>query len=86
MSFSHVSTEKNAQYENCELSFIWDEMRTIAWETAFQVALKSCSEGQVRIIYDFREGGVHAIKHTFWEMLAASHEEHLSPLIILVLL
>ena len=31
-------------------------------------------------------GGVHAVRHTFWEMLAASHEEQMSPLMILVLL
>ena len=44
-------------------------MRTIAWETAFLIALKSCSkdEGMKGIkIYDFGEGGVHAIKHIFF--------------------
>lgn len=39
--------------------------------------------GKVSVIYDFSEGG--AVKHTFWQRLAAGHEEQMSPLIILVL-
>ena len=27
---------------SCEFSFIWDKTRIIAWETAFQIALKNC--------------------------------------------
>ena len=34
--------KKNAQCESCELSFIWGKMRTVAQETASQIAL---SEG-----------------------------------------
>ena len=64
-------------------------MRTIAWETAFQMALRNCSEevgGKVSVIYDFSEGGgVHTVKHTLWQALSASHEEQMSPLMILVL-
>ena len=37
-------TEKNTQHENSELSFIWGKMRTIARETAFQIALRNCSK------------------------------------------
>ena len=62
-------------------------MRTIDLETASQVVLRNCSKevrGKVRIIYDFSEGGT-CIKHTFWQRLAASHEEQMSPLMILVL-
>ena len=60
---------KHTQCESCESSFIWDKMRTIAWETAFLIALKNCSKdvGRKGIkIYDFGEGGVHAIKHIFF--------------------
>ena len=35
-----MSTKKNAQNESCELSFIGRKMRTIARETAFQIALR----------------------------------------------
>ena len=35
-------TEKDAQFESCELSLIWGEMRTAAQETAFQIALRGC--------------------------------------------
>ena len=63
-------------------------MRTIARETAFQIALRSCSEevaGEGQYICDFGEGRVHAIKHTFLQKVAASHKEQMSPLMILVL-
>ena len=36
---------KNAQCESCKLRFIWGKMRTIAWETALQIALRNCSKG-----------------------------------------
>ena len=36
--------KKTAQYESCELSFIGGRMRTADWETAFQIALRNCSE------------------------------------------
>ena len=36
--------KKNVQRESCELSFIWGKMRTIAWETAFRIALRNCSK------------------------------------------
>ena len=36
-------TEKDAQHESFKLSFIWDKMRTAAWETAPQIALRDCS-------------------------------------------
>ena len=34
-----------------ELNFIWARMRTVAWETAFQIALRNCLEvgGKVSI-------------------------------------
>ena len=35
---------KNAQHENCELHFIWGKMKTLAQETAFQIALRNCSK------------------------------------------
>ena len=41
---SHVNWKKKAQRESCELSFIWGKMRTIARETAIQIALRNCSK------------------------------------------
>ena len=83
-------TEKNAQRESCELSFIWGKMRTIAWETSFQIALRNCSKrgrGEGQYTCDFGEGGVHAIKHICFSQkisaslvkVTASHEEQTSP-------
>ena len=62
-------------------------MRTAAWETAPQTALKNCfkevEEGQY--ISDSSEGRIHAIKHIFFQKvsaslmkLSASHEKQLS--------
>ena len=46
-----VDFKKNAQHESCKLSFIavWmqNEVRTAAWETAPQVALRDCSKETV---------------------------------------
>ena len=33
---NNLSTEKNAQCENCELRVIWSKMVTIAWEVDSQ--------------------------------------------------
>ena len=53
-------------------------MRTIAWETAFLIALRNCSKdvGRTGIkIYDFGEEGVHAIKYLFFaDGFCLSHE------------
>jgi len=49
-------TLKNAQGGNCNLSFIWGKMRTAAWETAPQIALRNSSKetrGKVSI-YDLK--------------------------------
>ena len=46
-------TEKDAQHESFKLSFIWDKMRTAAWETAPQIALRDCckeTEGEGQCI------------------------------------
>ena len=55
-----MSTEKDAQLESCELSFIWGKMRAAALETAPQRALRDCSQEAVGKVntYDFGEGGV----------------------------
>ena len=86
--------QKIAQRESCELSFMWGKMRTTAREAALQIALRNCSKevgGKVNI-YVIGEGGVHAIKHTFLQKVAASlvkvtasHKEQMSPWKILVL-
>ena len=45
-------------------------MRTIAWETAPQIALRNCSQGvggKVSIYAcDFHERGIHTIKQVFF--------------------
>ena len=40
----HLSTKENAQRESCQLSFMWDNMRIVPWETAPQMALRNCSK------------------------------------------
>ena len=83
-----MSTEKNAQSENCDLSCIWGKMRTIAWEIAFQIAPRIYSQEVERKVStcDFGEVGVHAIKHMFLQTVSAcpvkvtgSHQEQTSP-------
>ena len=57
---------KNVQYETCKLSFIRGKMRTAAWETAPQIALRDCSEGAAgknQYRCDSGEERVHAIRH-----------------------
>ena len=62
-------------------------MRTIARETASQIALRNRSkEGGVRsVLYMSLVKGGHAVKHAFWQSLAASQEEQTSPLMTVVL-
>ena len=53
-------TKKDAHIESCELSFIWGKMRTVARETAPQIALRDrfkevVGESQHK---DFGEGEV----------------------------
>ena len=59
-----LSMEEHAQHESCELSFIWGKMRTVAWETASQIALRTalkrkwgsqfiCNFGEGRYVYHF---------------------------------
>ena len=69
--------------------FIGGKIRTAAWETAPQVALRNCSKeaaGKDRIYLDFGYERVHEIKLIFFQKVSASrmklstsHEEHLSP-------
>ena len=39
-----LSTKKDVQLESCELSFMWGKMRTVAQETAPQIAMRDCSK------------------------------------------
>ena len=41
-SYSFCQLKREAQRENCELSFIWGKMRTAAQETAAQIVLRDC--------------------------------------------
>lgn len=71
-TFEICRLKKNTPRESCVLSFICGKMRTTAQETAFQVALKNCSnelgvEGQY--ISEIGEGGVHGIERLFCKRL-----------------
>ena len=55
-----LSTEKNAQCESCELSFICGKMRTAAQEITSQIAWIYCSKEmgeKGQYICDFGEAG-----------------------------
>ena len=63
-----------------KVSFIWGKMRTVAWETAPQIALRDCSkeavgEGQYMI---FMKGEFSAIRHLLYKRFSASHLELMS--------
>ena len=60
-------------HKSCESGLTWGKMRSIARETAFQIALRNCSKevgGKVSVIYmivKWSEGGrVCAVKHIFF--------------------
>ena len=57
-----------------------DLLRTVAWETASQIALRTCSEevGTGASAYMTLVKGAHPIKHTSQGKLAASPEEQVS--------
>ena len=47
----------NVRVVNC---FVWGKMRTMAWKTAFQIAVRNCfeeAEGKVSVTCDFSEEG-----------------------------
>ena len=66
----YVSKKANAQHESCELGFIWGKMRTIARETALQIALGSCSKevaGKVSVHVILGQVGTGNQAHIFAE-------------------
>ena len=71
MLILHSSVDlKNAQHEL--QSFIWGKMRTAAWETVPQIAVRNFSkeaEGKGQYICDL-DGGRHTIKHIFLQVSA----------------
>ena len=65
----NLKVEKNIVFEEL--------LRTIAWETLSQMALRNCSK-EVRetvSIYVILVRGVHVIRLAFQQKVAASHEE-----------
>ena len=52
-------------------------MRTIARATAFQIVLRNCSKevGGRSVLYMILVKRVRAVKHTFWQKLAASQSQ-----------
>ena len=63
------------------VSFIWCKMRTAAWETAPQRALRNCSREVVggRSIYILVKEEFNAISCFLYKRFYASHEELMSP-------
>ena len=53
-------------------SFWGGKKRTVAQETAYQIALRRCSKEAQRDIRDFGEGRIHAIEHIFFQRVSAS--------------
>ena len=73
-------SEKDAQRENCELSFIWSKMRTAAWEDCIPDSsekLKWFQRGSGRrsIYMILLKGEFSAIKHLFYKRFSASPKE-----------
>ena len=65
-NFTNHVDYKGAQSKSCELNFLWGKMRTAAWETAPQVALRECFKvaGGGRSIQKILvKGEFSAIKH-----------------------
>ena len=73
--------KQDVQLESCELSFIWGKMRTAAWETAPQTALRNRAEEAVGEVngYDVGEGEFSVIRSLFHKRFSASHKELMSP-------
>ena len=59
--------EKKKHNMRAELSFIWGKMRTIAWETAFQIALRNCS----------KEVGGRSVYLWFWWRGSSCSQAHI---------
>ena len=63
-----------AQYESCELSFISGQNEDYSQGDGISKSsekLLQRGRGEVSIIYDISEGGIYAIKHSFWQRLVA---------------
>ena len=63
-------------------SLIWGKMRTVALETALQIALRDCSKevvGEGQYIGFWWRGEFNNIKHSFYKKFAASYEDLMSP-------
>ena len=78
----HIVDQKDEQRESCKWSFIWGKMRTAAWETAPQVALRDCSKESVMqgqyIRLWWMESSTPSSTH-FTKVFFASPEELVSP-------
>ena len=72
---STVDGKKKAQPESCEIHFIWGQMRTIAQETACQIALRNCSievREDVSIHVILVKGHMWNEAHV-WQKVVSSH-------------
>ena len=89
LGISLCQRKEKVQCESCELSFVWGKIRTRAWETAFQMALKNCSQDKSRKVQCYvwpQWRGVHITKHTSCQRLVAPHKVQMSLVKILALL
>ena len=82
LAFPTVDFKKLHNMRLVSLSFMWGKMRTAAWETALQIALRKCSKetGQYiwltkANIFGFGEVRAHTVKHIFFAEIFASYEE-----------
>ena len=83
-----VADLKQLHNVSCELSFIWGKMKTIARETAIQIALRSYFKevwGKVSVYVLLVKGEYMQSNKYFLQKVSASHEESTSPRRILVL-
>ena len=88
LTWGNIYQLEKMHWKNCELSFIWGKMRTIAWETASQIALRYWLwrySGKRSVLCMVLLTRVNAVKCTFWHKVASSHEEQMCLLTILVL-
>ena len=74
--------KKDTQCESCQLSFTWGKMRTAAWETLPQIALRGPlwrGSGGRSVYMILVKGELSAVKHLTFKRFSASQEELMSP-------
>ena len=80
---------KNGKCDSFELSFIWNKMKTIDREAAFQIALRNCSKEaagktSIYVIWvkgQYLQSGTYILQKVFASLVKvnAHYEEQTSP-------